>query len=432
MVLLTFPPGPYVRGPSFPIRELDTKTAISRNKRSGVEFAGAASGGVVGSWKATVIGLLRSMLTVIYTFIFWSVLRRIPAETAHRVSFGALRAITKIPGVRWAIRRVCLVRDPRLRVTALGREFANPIGLAAGFDKDATGPHALAALGFGFIEIGTLTAQPQPGNPRPRMFRLTGDRALINRMGFNNHGAAAAARRLAGNIPGEGLPIGVNIGKTKVVAEADAVADYVASTRHLAPVADYLVVNVSSPNTPGLRDLQAVSQLRPLLTAVRDTLAELALPTPPPLLVKIAPDLADEDVDAVADLAIELALDGIIVTNTTISREGLRTPAERVAKIGAGGLSGAPLKERSLAVLRRVADRAAGLTIISVGGIETAEEAWERLASGATLVQGYTGLIYGGPLWVRRLQRGLLAQLDRAGLRTIGEANGHRGARTSG
>jgi len=268
---------------------------------------------------------------------------------------------------------------------AFGLTFAGPFGLAAGFDKNAVAVRALGDLGFSHVEIGTVTALAQPGNDRPRLFRLPADRALINRMGFNNDGAEVVAARL-GELRaryGDGLPIiGVNIGKSKVTPVEQAADDYRTSAKLLAPFADYLAVNVSSPNTPGLRSLQEVSALRPILEAV---MAEsLGLP----VLVKIAPDLADEDIIAVADLAIELGLAGVIATNTTIGREGLKTSADRIAEIGAGGLSGAPLKARSLAVLRLLASHIAGrIAIVSVGGIETAAEAKERLAAGATLAQ---------------------------------------------
>jgi dihydroorotate dehydrogenase len=249
------------------------------------------------------------------------------------------------------------------------------------------------------------------------MFRLTADRALVNRMGFNNDGAAAAAAALRRSRGGP--VVGVNIGKTRAVPDAEAAADYAASARAVAAVADYVVVNVSSPNTPGLRDLQAAGRLRPVLTAVRSALdgaVDLAGGgRRVPLLVKIAPDLADADVAAVADLALELGLDGIIATNTTIARDGLVSPAARVAAAGAGGLSGAPLRDRSLAVLRLLRARAGDrLVLIAVGGIETPEDAWERLQAGATLVQGYTGFIYGGPLWPRRVHAGLAQRMREA------------------
>jgi dihydroorotate dehydrogenase len=366
-----------------------------------------------------------------YRLLYRVVLRRVPAETAHLLAFALIRAVAAVPGAAWLLGRWLGPRDPVLRVRALGLEFPGPIGLAAGFDKDARGTRGLAALGFGFVEVGTVTARAQPGNPRPRMFRLPADRALVNRMGFNNAGAAAAAdsvrrtrrrrsRRRAGPV------IGVNIGKTRAAPESEAAADYAASARAVAAVADYVVVNVSSPNTPGLRDLQAAERLRPVLVAVRAAL-DTAGPGAAgpgaagpgggtvrrvPLLVKIAPDLADADVDAVADLALELGLDGIIATNTTVSRDGLVSPAAEVAAAGAGGLSGPPLRARSLAVLRRLRARAGDrLVLIAAGGIETPDDAWERLRAGATLVQAYTGFIYGGPLWPRRMHAGLARRI---------------------
>jgi dihydroorotate dehydrogenase len=351
-----------------------------------------------------------------YRFLYRVMLRRVPAETAHRGAFALIRvlgAVARVPGAAWVLRRWLGPRDPVLRVRALGLDFPGPVGLAAGFDKDALGTAGLSALGFGFVEVGTVTAQAQPGNERPRMFRLTADRALVNRMGFNNQGAEAAAARLRLR-RGRRRPVivGVNIGKTKVVPEEEAAADYAASARAVAGVADYVVVNVSSPNTPGLRDLQAAGRLRPVLVAVREAL-EAAVPGRRiPLLVKIAPDLADADIDAVADLALELGLDGIVATNTTISREGLASSAAEVAAAGAGGLSGPPLRDRALAVLVRLRARAGDrLVLIAVGGIETPEDAWARLRAGATLVQAYTGFIYGGPLWPRRMHAGLARRM---------------------
>ncbi|MGI8648081.1 MAG: dihydroorotate dehydrogenase (quinone) [Acidimicrobiales bacterium] len=365
---------------------------------------------------------------MIYRFLFWLILSRLPAEAAHRLSFGLLRAVAAIPGARNVMRAMCRVRSPRLAVHAFGRRFDNPLGLAAGFDKDARGPAALTALGFGFIEVGTVTASPQPGNPKPRLFRLPADAALINRMGFNNAGAAAAVRSLAQVSGRNRLIIGVNIGKTKTVEESGAVDDYVSSARQLVPYADFLVVNVSSPNTPGLRNLQAVSLLRPLLLAMKQVIADDAIArsaSPVPLLVKIAPDLADSDIDEVAHLALELELDGIVATNTSLSREGLRSTSEQVDALGAGGLSGAPLQQRSLEVLRRLrAQVGERITLVSVGGISSPEDAWQRICAGATLLQGYTGFIYGGPLWPLRIQCGLLARLDRAGIATLEQARG--------
>src|SRR6201989_1658138 len=308
-----------------------------------------------------------------YQLLYRMVLRRVPAEAAHLAAFGLIRVfgrVARVPGAARLLGRWLGPRDPVLRGRALGLSFPGPVGLGAGLDKDARGTPGLAALGFGFVEVGTVTARAQPGNPRPRMFRLTADRALVNRMGFNNAGAAAAAARLA---RARGGPVGgVNIGKTRAVPDADAAGDYAASARAVAAVADYVVVNVSSPNTPGLRDLQAADRLRPVLVAVRSALDASSTGRPEgrvPLLVKIAPDLADADVDAVADLALELGLDGIIATNTTVSRDGLATAAAGGAAAGAGGLSGPPLRARSLAVLRRLHARAGGrLGLIAARG----------------------------------------------------------------
>ena len=348
----------------------------------------------------------------VYRAVYRVALRRLPPEAAHAVGFWLIRAAAAVPGGAWTLRRFLAPRDPALRVRALGLDFPGPLGLAAGFDKDGRGVTGLAALGFGFVEVGTVTARPQPGNAKPRMFRFTAERALVNRMGFNNSGAAALAARLRA-LRGRRPIVGVNIGKTKAVPEESAVADYVTSARLVADVADYVVVNVSSPNTPGLRDLQAVGKLKPLLLAVREALDEAAPRRRVPLLVKIAPDLADPDINAVADLALGLGLDGIIATNTTISRAGLRDTAA-VADAGAGGLSGAPLKERALEVLRLLHARTGNrLVLVAAGGIESADDARERLAAGATLLQAYTAFVYEGPCWPHRVQQAL--------------ASGHRG-----
>ena len=353
-----------------------------------------------------------------YQLFFQGVLRWLPAEWVHHVALAGLRVFMLLFG--GLARRALRTSNAKLGIDALGLRFAHPIGLAAGFDKNATAYEALAALGFGFVEVGTVTGLAQPGNPKPRLFRLPADRALINRMGFNNLGASVVATHLTAE---RSVPIGVNIGKTKVVSEENAASDYVASTRLLGPLADYLVVNVSSPNTPGLRNLQTVELLRPLLAAVKAELAGGSQRRP--LLVKIAPDLNDADIDAIADLALELELDGIIATNTTISRADLRSSAARVEACGAGGLSGAILKARSLAVLERLYRRVGKrLTLISVGGIETAEDAWARLAAGASLVQIYTGFVYGGPLVVWSLQRGLERLLRASKFRSLAEVVG--------
>jgi len=358
----------------------------------------------------------------VYRALIRPLLYLLPAEAAHHFTFACLRWFAAIPGVGPWLRRCMLVGSERVRVHALGLEFPNPVGLAAGFDKDAVGYEALGALGFGFVEVGTLTGQAQPGNPRPRLFRLPRDRALINRMGFNNRGSADAVKRLSR--PHQTI-VGVNIGKTKVVPESDAIADYVSSARRVGACADYVVVNVSSPNTPGLRDLQATKKLRPLLIAVREALREASPTRRVPLLVKIAPDLADEDIDEVADLAIELGLDGVIATNTTIGRDELDSNPARVEKCGAGGLSGPPIERRSLAVLKRLRRRTGDrLVLISVGGIETAEQAWARIRAGATLVQVYTAFVYQGPLLPKRLATGLVELASDAGVARVQDAIG--------
>jgi dihydroorotate dehydrogenase len=336
-----------------------------------------------------------------------------------------MRFAAAVPSCAWLLERWLAPRDPVLRVHALGRELPGPLGLAAGFDKDAVGIRALGALGFAFVEVGTVTAEPQPGNPLPRLFRLPADRALVNRMGFNNHGAAAAAARLRSRPgSGRGVVVGANIGKTKITRQSAAAGDYAHSARLLAPGADYLVINVSSPNTPGLRDLQAVSALRALIAAVQNA-SQTAARGNPPLLVKIAPDLADEDIDAVADLALELGIAGIIATNTTVSRDHLTSSAPEIAAAGAGGLSGPPLRPRALHVLRRLRARVGDrLVLVAAGGIETPDDAWERIRAGATLLQGYTGFIYGGPLWPRRVHRGLARRAHGAGYASVQDAVG--------
>ncbi|MEY9873505.1 dihydroorotate dehydrogenase [Streptacidiphilus sp. MAP12-33] len=359
-----------------------------------------------------------------YKLFFNLVFKRLDPEKAHHLAFFWIRLAASVPGLRNLVAAVLAPQDPKLRTKALGLDLPGPFGLAAGFDKNAVGIDGLTMLGFDYVEIGTVTAQAQPGNPTPRLFRLIEDRALINRMGFNNEGSAAVAARLAARPKASKAVVGVNIGKTKVVREAEAVADYVTSTERLARHADYFVVNVSSPNTPGLRNLQAVDQLRPLLSAVRQTL-DAHTTGHVPLLVKIAPDLADADVDAVADLALELRLDGIIATNTTIGREGLRSDAAKVEGIGAGGLSGAPLKARANEVLERLYARTEGrITLVAVGGIETAEDAWQRILAGASLVQGYSAFIYEGPFWCRRVHRGLSSLLAASPYATLGDAVG--------
>ncbi|WP_434969772.1 quinone-dependent dihydroorotate dehydrogenase [Microbacterium sp. bgisy207] len=338
-----------------------------------------------------------------YPWLFRTFLSKMDPETAHHAAMLVIRVLG-VPPLSW-LARAFTRPDPSLRVQALGLTFDSPFGVAAGFDKDAVGVNGLHALGFGHVEVGTLTAIPQTGNPTPRLFRLIPDRAVINRMGFNNHGSYAAAGRLEkARRRRHRTVLGVNIGKSRIVDVENAVVDYVTSARLLAPVADYLVVNVSSPNTPGLRSLQATESLRPLLGAVQEAAEDT------PLLVKIAPDLSDDDIRDVTALALELGLQGIVATNTTIARDGLGlvTDPAVIAAAGAGGLSGKPLAPRALEVLRLVRSLVPDdFCVISAGGVESADDVRERLHAGATLVQGYTGFLYRGPLWARQISRGL-------------------------
>ncbi len=336
-----------------------------------------------------------------YHALFSLVLRRLDPERAHHLAFHVIRLLPRT-GVG-ALVRLVTKADPALKVTALGLEFESPFGVAAGFDKDARGIRGLWQLGFGHVEVGTVTAIAQPGNEKPRLFRLIADRAVVNRMGFNNEGAAAIRPRLFREYWKRRRPvIGVNIGKSRVVDVADAVPDYLESARLLAPAADYLAVNVSSPNTPGLRTLQQSRKLEPLLRGI----LEVASPTP--VLVKIAPDLSDQQVRRITQLAVKVGVSGIIATNTTLSREGLATDPAVVEAAGEGGVSGPPVAARSLELLRLIRRIVpANFTVISVGGVETAEDVVARLDAGATLVQGYTAFIYEGPLWAAKVNRGV-------------------------
>ncbi|MBM7369184.1 quinone-dependent dihydroorotate dehydrogenase [Gordonia hydrophobica] len=360
-----------------------------------------------------------STLNRIFYPIVLKAMFRVSPEKIHTVLATVISRCGAAPGLRQLMAKLFSVQDPVLANDVFGVRFPAPIGLAAGFDKSASAVNAWGQMGFGFAEIGTITGQAQPGNPAPRLFRLPADRALINRMGFNNPGADAAAPKLTAPRPGPiRVPIGANIGKTKVVPVEEAVADYRHSAQTLGPLADFVVVNVSSPNTPGLRDLQAVDSLRPILATVLEVAQK-------PVLVKIAPDLSDDDVDAVADLAVELGLAGIVATNTTVRRDGLATPATEVAAMGAGGLSGPAVADRSLEVLTRLYGRVGGrVALVSVGGIETVDQAWERICAGADLLQVYTGFIYGGPVWLRELHEGLAARVRAEGFASIRDAVG--------
>ncbi len=348
------------------------------------------------------------------------------AERAHHLSMRLFSAATRLGPLRRLTAAACRCDDPRLLVRRFGIDFPSPVGLAAGFDKNAEYFDALSTLGFGFVEVGTLTGRAQPGNPRPRLFRLPADRALVNRMGFNNKGSAAAAAALAGRPIGPVL--GVNIGKSKVVPNDEAVGDYLVSFERLFPFGRYFVVNVSSPNTPGLRDLQERGPLTALLRALTARNVELATrhgTEPRPILLKIAPDLTEPQVAAIVEMTGEVPIAGLVATNTTVSRDGLRTPPARVAALGAGGLSGAPLTARGRAMVADLYRRTQGrLPIVGVGGLMSGEDAWQMIRAGASLVQVYTGFVYGGPGFVRSVHRHLLRRLAQSGMRSLDEAVG--------
>lgn len=363
----------------------------------------------------------------LYSSLIRPILFRLPAESAHEFALKALRSGLSTSFAREAVAKRLATREFG-SLNRFGLDFSNPIGLAAGFDKNGSYTHELASLGFGFIEVGTVTNQPQPGNPKPRLFRLPKDRALINRLGFNNVGAAQVAENLRPHWPA--CVVGVNIGKSRSVAIDDAVADYLASFDAVYEVADYIAVNVSSPNTPNLRELQAASLLKELLTALQQRNTKLAAQLsrePKPLLLKIAPDLSESEMEQIVAVAIEANIAGIIATNTTIHREGLETPTAEVQRLGDGGLSGAPLRARSNEVISLIYSLTGGkLPIIGVGGVFTAEDAWAKIRAGASLVQLYTGFIYEGPRAVRRINEGLSRILFQEGFGSLDEAVGCR------
>ena len=344
---------------------------------------------------------------LVYKSVVKPLLFKLDAERAHHFVFDNLKRASQLPGTKALLRGLYDYHHPSLERTVFGLKFTNPVGLAAGFDKNAVLTDELATMGFGFIEIGTVTPRPQPGNPQPRLFRLPQDEALINRMGFNNDGAATVAARLRLRHNRQ-LVIGGNIGKNKDTPNERAGDDYVAAFEALAEVVDYFVVNVSSPNTPGLRELQDKKPLIKLLQQVQEK--NLARPQPRPLLLKIAPDLTDAQLDDILEIARETQLSGLVATNTTISRDGLTTTASQVASYGAGGLSGRPLRARSTEVIAYLHRRSqGGLPIIGAGGIHSAADALEKLAAGATLVQLYTGFIYEGPGLARKINEQLAA-----------------------
>jgi len=363
---------------------------------------------------------------MLYRSILRPLLFRLPPERAHETAMNTLAFALRMKWARGiAIRRFS--RAPFGELHRFGLNFPNPVGLAAGFDKNGTAAPYLAALGFGFIEVGTVTHQAQPGNPHPRLFRLPLDQALINRQGFNNQGAAALAKQLAARRPD--CLLGINIGKSRAVALEDANGDYLASFELVHALADYVVVNVSSPNTPNLRELQRPEALGGLLSALQKRNRELASEhprrQPVPLLVKIAPDLSERDLESIVEIALRANLAGIIATNTTTDRMGLQTSLDKVEACGAGGLSGAPLRSRSTEVIASLYRLTRGrMTIIGVGGVFTARDAWEKITAGASLVQLYTGFIYQGVGIARDINDELAEILRSEGFRTLDEAIG--------
>lgn len=354
------------------------------------------------------------------------ILFRLPAETAHQFALKSLRVGLASSFVRNSVARR-MQNEPFGKLNRFGLEFRNPIGLAAGFDKNGNYTRELAALGFGFIEVGTVTNEPQGGNPKPRLFRLPKDRALINRLGFNNVGAAQIAENLRRRRPD--CVLGVNIGKSRNVAIEDSIPDYLASFRAIYDVADYIAINISSPNTPGLRALQHHELLGSLLQALQEKNDELtkrnSLGKPKPLLLKIAPDLSGAEIESIVDVALQANVAGIIATNTTVNRDGLQTPTDEVRACGEGGLSGAPLRDRANEVISVIYRASRGaLPIVGVGGVFTAEDAWQKICAGASLVQLYTGFVYEGPGMVKRINEGLVGILQREGLRSLDDAVG--------
>lgn len=345
-----------------------------------------------------------------YKRVILPLLFRFDAETIHHTVTSLLKFALALPGLSALCRKLFVVDDQRLHRTVFGLTFPNPVGMAAGFDKNAEFVSELSDLGFGFVEIGTVTPRPQPGNPKPRLFRLKADGGLINRMGFNNKGAGPASGRLRSfsqNRGGRNVIVGGNIGKNKDTPNENALSDYLICFRELFDAVDYFVVNVSSPNTPGLRDLQEREPLTRLLTALQTENTQR--PTPKPILLKIAPDLTNGQLDDIIAIVADTKIAGVIATNTTISREGLRTNATTVTQIGAGGVSGQPLRDRSTEVIRYLHQQSNGaFPIIGVGGISSATDALEKLRAGASLIQVYTSFIYEGPGLAKQINRALL------------------------
>ena len=360
---------------------------------------------------------------MVYRSLLRPILFSLPPETAHEFALHSL-SLLRPRFVQDFVNNRFDVQNP---ITCFGLSFRNPVGLAAGFDKNGIALQPLAALGFGFIEAGTVTLHPQPGNARPRLFRLPEDQALINRAGFNNEGAAAFVRRVEQQRPD--CVLGVSIGKSKITPLTEATEDYLASFELVYKVADYIAVNVSSPNTPQLRELQQSEQLASLLAALQSHRSELQLQHQKrvPLLVKLSPDLDERELEAIVEVIDRLQIDGIIATNTTVSRDHLRADPARVAACGEGGLSGKPLRDRSTRMIARLYQLTTGkIPLIGVGGIFTAEDAWEKISAGASLVQLYTGFIYQGPRIAQQINEGLSAILAREGFASVAAAVGCR------
>jgi dihydroorotate dehydrogenase len=362
---------------------------------------------------------------MLYRSLLRPLLFRLPPETAHEL---ALHSLSLAPRLTKHLLGERYTSSPFGKLRRFGLTFSNPVGLAAGFDKDGIALQSLGALGFGFIEAGTVTYHAQPGNERPRLFRLPLDKALINRAGFNNQGAAAFAERMADNKPD--CVLGVSIGKSKIVSLAEAIDDYLKSFEIVSPVADYVAVNVSSPNTPGLRELQKADQLEELLRALQARNKELAERQDRgvlPILVKLSPDLNREELEKLVDVVQRNNVAGLIATNTTTGRNGLQTQADRVQALGDGGLSGAPLKRRAMEVIAMLHKLTGGaLPLIGVGGIFTAQDAWEMISAGASLVQIYTGFIYEGPSIAKKINEGLRRIISNEGFVSLDEAVGSR------
>lgn len=363
---------------------------------------------------------------MLYRSLLRPLLFRLPPETAHELALNSLSVAPKLTKALFGDR---FKRSPFGKLRRFGLTFSNPVGLAAGFDKDGIALDSLAALGFGFIEAGTVTYYPQPGNERPRLFRLPLDKALINRAGFNNEGASAFAQRVSNNKPD--CVLGVSIGKSKVVALEDAVADYLKSFEVVYPIADYVAVNVSSPNTPRLRELQQAAQLEELLRALQERNRELAEQADGrgvlPLLVKLSPDLDHDELQNVVTVAQRNKVAGLIATNTTTNRETLQTSNREVQAYGEGGLSGAPLRHRSKEMIATLYNMTQGsMPLIGVGGIFTAEDAWEMISAGASLLQIYTGFIYEGPSIAKKINEGLRQIISSKGFVSLDEAVGSR------